>query len=99
MVTAHREHLSNGKVNYCTTTGERLGLFDKETNQYYFYTSAFSDVCNPFSKKQVLSILDNKKLLIKNNGNRPSYRLRVDKDNIKSFYCVNGDILNSEMAI
>ncbi|OXL24650.1 DUF927 domain-containing protein [Psychrobacter sp. DAB_AL32B] len=78
----------------------RSGYHNRDTNEFYFYTSNFEkDVCSPFSKRKVLQVLMNAELLdtSKNEPGRMAYKL--PQSCIKHrprVYVIKGDILSYE---
>ena len=77
-------------------TSNRVGYRNIKTGDYYFMINTFdTQVCQPFSSKSVLQVLDDANLLLRNQGDRKAYRspetLFINRD---SFYVVKANILS-----
>lgn len=75
---------------------ERVGLHDKVNNRYLFFTNVFPEICQPYSKKQVISILDLHKLLTKAGNDRYTNKVAFNGGRI-NVYDVKGEILFYEI--
>lgn len=79
-------------------TSNRVGYRNIKTGDYYFMINTFdTQVCQPFSSKAVLQVLDDANLLLRNQGDRKAYRspetLFINRD---PFYVVKASILSYE---
>ncbi|MEK6219944.1 MAG: DUF927 domain-containing protein [Psychrobacter cryohalolentis] len=79
-------------------TSNRVGYRNIKTGDYYFMINTFdTQVCQPFSSKSVLQVLDDANLLLRNQGDRKAYRspetLFINRD---PFYVVKANILSYE---
>ena len=70
-----------------------------DTGDYYFSKETFNKVCEPFSKKKVLQVLEEADLLLLNQGDRKIYKAPDTLFSGKqrpSVYAVTADILCCE---
>ena len=77
----------------------RVGYRNTNTGDYYFLMNTFEkEVCPPFNAKKVLQVLDDAKLLMRNQGDRKAYKspktLFIERD---PFYAVKGNILSYDI--
>jgi putative DNA primase/helicase len=79
-------------------TSNRVGYRNIKTGDYYFLMNTFDmQVCPPFNSKAVLQVLDDANLLMRNQGDRKSYRSpKTLFKNREPFYVVKADILSYE---
>ena len=79
-------------------TSNRIGYRNIKTGDYYFLKNAFeTEVCPPFNVKKVLQVLDDAKLLRRNQGDRKDYKTpdTIFEDR-KPVYAVKAYILSYE---
>ena len=75
----------------------RAGYHNYDTEEYYFSTSTFNEVCSPFSKNKVLQVLDDAGLLNVTENDRKTCRVSLPfEKNRKRVYAVKNDILSYE---
>ena len=76
------------------------GYHNRDTNDFYFYTSDFEkDVCSPFSKRKVLKVIEEAGLLIVNEFGRNTYKAPTTCIKQRPrVYGIRGSILNYEPA-
>ncbi|WP_296240573.1 MULTISPECIES: DUF927 domain-containing protein [unclassified Psychrobacter] len=75
----------------------RVGYHNYDTEEYYFTTSTFDEVCSPFSKSKVLQVLDEAGLLNVTESDRKTCRVPLPfKKNRTRVYAVKSDIQSYE---
>ena len=62
------------RPNFEERTPNRVGYRNEDTGDYYFSKETFNSVCEPFSKRKVLQVLDEAGLLLSNQGDRKIYK-------------------------
>ena len=75
----------------------RVGYHNYNTEEYYFTTSTFDEVCAPFSKSKVLQVLNDANLLNVTESDRHTSKVPLPfEKNRKRVYAVKNDILSYE---
>lgn len=64
----------NTRSDFEDRTPNRVGYRNMDTGDYYFSKETFDSVCAPFSKKKVLQVLGEANLLLRNQGDRKTYK-------------------------
>ena len=64
----------NTRLDFEERTPNRVGYRNMDTGDYYFSKETFNKVCEPFSKKKVLQVLEEADLLLLNQGDRKIYK-------------------------
>lgn len=89
----------NTRLDLEERTPNRVGYRNTDTGDYYFSKETFDKVCEPFSKKKVLQVLEEADLLLLNQGDRKIYKTPDTLFNGKqrpSVYAVKANILSCE---
>ena len=80
-----------------TKITNRVGYHNYNTEEYYFTTSTFDEVCAPFSKSKVLQVLNDANLLNVTESDRHTSKVPLPfEKNRKRVYAVKNDILSYE---
>ncbi len=89
----------NTRLDFEERTPNRVGYRNMDTGDYYFSKETFDKVCEPFSKKKVLQVLEEADLLLLNQGDRKIYKAPDTLFSGKqrpSVYAVTANILSCD---
>ncbi|MGM8898451.1 MULTISPECIES: DUF927 domain-containing protein [unclassified Psychrobacter] len=89
----------NMRSNFEERIPNRVGYRNMDTGDYYFSKETFDKVCEPFSKKKVLQVLEEADLLLLNQSDRKIYKMPDTLFNGKqrpSVYAIKANILSCE---
>ena len=76
---------------------EKAGYYRQSNNTYLFATEVFTDICQPFDKRQVLEVLHKHNLIDKKSG-RYDARINLKNVDLTRAYIVSGEVINYEVA-
>lgn len=76
---------------------EKAGYYRQSNNTYLFATEVFTDICQPFDKRQVLKVLHKHNLIDKKSG-RYDARVNLKNVDLTRAYIVSGEVINYEVA-
>ena len=91
------QKLKNIHQDFEVKINNRVGYHNYNTEEYYFTTSTFDEVCSPFNKSKVLQVLDEAGLLNVTESDRKTCRVPLPfEKKRKRVYAVKNDILSYE---